>query len=485
MLPETAAGLDPADWTELRRIGHAMLDDMFDHMERLRDQPVWRPPTAAARAAFVAPPPRAPTPLSEVHAQFRRDILPFGGGNAHPGFMGWVQGGGGAVGMLAEMLAAGLNANVGGRDHIAVEVERQVARWFAELFAMPPDASGLFVTGASMANFMAVLIARTFALGAASRSEGVAACGLGLTAYAAQGAHGCIARALDMAGLGADALRLVEVDANHRIRPDALARAMAEDRAAGRLPFLLVGTAGSVDVGAIDDLDALADVAAAHALWFHVDGALGALGVLSPALAPRLRGLERADSVALDFHKWGQVPYDAGFLLCRHERAHRQAFAQAAAYLARGSALGGGERWPCDYGPDLSRGFRALKVWFTLKTYGLDRLGAVIDATCALARRLAEGVAASPELELVAPVGLNIVCFSVRGAEAGARNAVIAADLQREGRCAPSTTRLAGREVIRAAIVNHRTVAADVDALLERVRAHPLCATPAALRVRA
>jgi glutamate/tyrosine decarboxylase-like PLP-dependent enzyme len=228
-----------------------------------------------------------------------------------------------------------------------------------------------------------------------------------------------------------------------------------------------VGSAGTVDVGAIDDLDGLADIAAREGATFHVDGALGALGVLSPQVAPKLKGIERADSLALDFHKLGQATYDAGLLLVRDAAAHKRTFSYGdAPYLRHAErGLAGGEWWPCDFGPDLSRSFRALKVWFMLKTYGLDALGGVVGRACDLAQMLAARVEASPELELLAPVALNIVCFAYRGAD----NSAIAADLQEAGRVAPSTTTLNGRTALRAAIVNHRTGPEDIEALVEGV----------------
>jgi len=462
-----AASLDPEDWDALRAQGRRMLDDMFDNLQGVADRPLWRPPTPDQRARYREEPPRAPGDLADLHAQFMADCAPCGSGNRHPGFMGWVQGGGTAVGMLAEMLAAGLDANLGGRDHMPIEVERQVIAWMAQLFGFPDNASGIFLTGTSTANLCAMLIARDRALGVQVRADGVR--DPGVAAYASRGVHACIVRAMDMTGLGTSRLRLIETDADHRIRVPALKAAIAADRANGIKPFLIVGSAGTVDVGAIDDLDALADVAAAEGATFHVDGALGALGVLAPEIAPRLKGIERADSVALDFHKLGQVPYDAGFLLCRDPEAHKRSFSYGEApYLRHAErGLAGGEWWPCDYGPDLSRGFRALKVWFTLRTYGLDAIGAIVAQTCALARDLAGQVEAHPELELMAPVGFNIVCFGYRGGD----NAAIAADLQEAGRVAPSTTTLAGRTAIRAAIINHRTGPADIDALVEGVLA--------------
>jgi len=462
-----AASLDPQDWDALRAQGRRMLDDMFDNLQGLRDRPLWQAPAPEQRARYRMELPRGPADVAQLHDQFMADCAPYGSGNRHPGFMGWVQGGGTAVGMLAEMLAGGLDANLGGRDHMPIEVERQVIAWMAQLFGFPPEASGVFLTGTSTANLCAMLIARDRALGVQVRADGVR--DPGVAAYASKGVHACIVRAMDMTGLGTNRLRLIETDADYRISIPALKAAIAADRANGIKPFLIVGSAGTVDVGAIDDLEALADVAAAEGATFHVDGALGALGVLSPDIAPRLNGIERADSLALDFHKLGQVPYDAGFLLCRDPEAHKRSFSYGEApYLRHAErGLAGGEWWPCDYGPDLSRGFRALKVWFTLKAYGLDAIGGVVAQTCALAKDLAAQVQAHPELELMAPVGFNIVCFGYRGGD----NAAIAADLQEEGRVAPSTTTLGGRTAIRAAIVNHRTGPDDIAALVEGVAA--------------
>jgi len=469
----SSADLDPEDWASARVQAHRMLDDMLDHMQGVREGPVWRPMSDAARAAFAGPMPWAGEGLEAAHADFMDQVLPYAVGNTHPRFMGWVHGGGNLAGMLAEMLAAGLNANLGGRDHAPIEVERQVSRWMAELFGFPQGASGLFVTGTSMANLIAVLAARAAALGPDARIEGVGEAGTGLTAYASAAAHGCIAKALDIAGLGSAALRLIPAAPDGGLDCAALAEAVAADRAAGLDPFLIVGTAGSVDTGAVDDLAALADIAARERVWLHVDGAFGALAMLAPELKPLLSGIERADSIAFDFHKWGQAPYDAGFILMRDAERHRAAFAVAAPYLERRPrGLAAGEPWPCDFGPDLSRGFRALKVWFAFKTYGAAAIGEAIARTCRLARDLGARVDAEPALERMAPVPLNIVCFRFRGQNPSATdklNAEIVVRLQESGLAAPSTTILEGRLAIRAAIVNHRTRSDDVHFLVDEV----------------
>ncbi len=459
--------LDPSDWTSFRSQAHRMLDDILDYQEQIRERPVWQPIPDSVRTAFQQSLPAGSADLATVHAEFMSEILPYAIGNAHPGFMGWVHGGGTPVGMLADMLAAGLNANLGGRNQIPVEVERQITRWMQELFGFPEGASGLFVTGTSMANLIAVLVARTHALGVDVRREGLATRSVRLTAYASDGAHSCVAKAMEIAGIGSDALRLIPMDAQFRMDVAALERAIAEDLAAGCMPFLLVGTAGSVNVGAIDPLDDLACIAKRFDLWFHIDGAFGALGMLSPEIACQLVGIEAADSIAFDFHKWLQVPYDAGFVLMRDGDLHLNTFALPAAYLSREAhGMAAGSPWPCDYGPDLSRGFRALKTWFTIKVYGIQRLGQMIGRTCELARYLGKRIDATPELERLAPIALNIVCFRYRCADPDHVNASIAVSLQESGISAPSTTTINGRLALRAAIVNHRTQVADVDALI-------------------
>jgi glutamate/tyrosine decarboxylase-like PLP-dependent enzyme len=460
--------LDPQDWGAFRALAHRMLDEAIDGIANVRTRPVWQPIPDGVRAAFKADVPREASDLAEVYREFAEHVAPYATGNVHPGFMGWVHGGGTAVGMLAEMLAAGLNANLGGRDHMPIEVERQIVDWMRRLFAFPDSASGIFVTGTSMANLMAVLVARTSALGTLARQYGIGNEGALLTAYTSEAAHGCVSRAMDVAGLGTDALRKIGVDTDHRMDVAALRAQIAVDREVGFKPFLVVASAGTVDIGAIDDLRAVAQLCREEGIWFHVDGAFGALAIFSPELAPMLGGIELADSIALDFHKWGQVPYDAGFLLVRDGEQHRQAFAQPAAYLRREArGLAAGAVWPCDLGPDLSRGFRALKTWFTLKTFGTDRLGAAISRSCALAKYLEARVLAEPRLELLAPVNLNIVCFRYRADDVVNREVV--ADIQESGIAAPSSTTLDGKFAIRAAIVNHRTEEADIDALVAAV----------------
>jgi aromatic-L-amino-acid decarboxylase len=466
--------LDPADWPEFRALGHRMLDDMIDYLARVRERPAWQNVPEAVRARRSETLPTSPTKLDEIYRDFRDTILPFPTGNIHPRFFGWVHGAGTPTGMLAELLAAGMNANLGGREHGAIHVERQVIGWCRDLFDFPATTSGLLVTGTSLANLVAIAVARTARLGPEIRRQGMRGAPL-LTAYAANSVHSCIAKAMETLGLGSDALRLVPTSRDFRIDVAALQRMIQADRESGAEPFLIVGTAGAVDTGAIDDLTALADLAAAERLWLHVDGAFGALAMLSPSLKPRLAGLSRADSLAFDFHKWAHVPYDAACVLVRDGEMHRATFAQEPPYLARyESGAGSGAPWFADYGIDLSRGFRALKVWFTLREHGSDKIGRAILKNCRQAEALGRAIQATNELELMAPVALNIVCFRHCGVPEESRDALnrrLVIDVQESGIAVPSSTLIDGKLAIRVNLTNHRTKGADLKLFLETVRA--------------
>jgi glutamate/tyrosine decarboxylase-like PLP-dependent enzyme len=279
---------------------------------------------------------------------------------------------------------------------------------------------------------------------------------------------------MDMAGLGTDALRLIPADDAHRMDIAALEQAIAADVAAGLHPFLIVGTAGTVDTGAFDNLAAIADIAAREKIWFHVDGAFGATAAFSAKYRPLLAGVERADSLAFDFHKWAQVPYDCGCVLVRDRTLLLETFAQSLAYLEGADrGIAGNAPWPRDMGPDLSREFRALKVWFTLRAYGADGIGRVVETGCDVAQHLAARVLREPALELLAPVALNIVCFRVaQGAEdLNQFNKDLVADIQEAGIAAPSTTTINGKLAIRAGVFNHRSTREDADALVDGILA--------------
>jgi aromatic-L-amino-acid/L-tryptophan decarboxylase len=464
--------LDPAneaEWAELRDLGHRMLDGMFDHLRGLRSIPAWQKPPEQTKAKFASDGiPRQGVGAEVAYESFLHDVLPYGIGNSHPRFWGWVMGGGTAVGMLAEMLAAGMNPNVGGFDDSATMVEEQVLRWLTELMGMPEGTSGLLTSGGSMANLLGLAVGRSARAGFNVREEGLDG-GPMLRVYCSIETHSWLKKAVELMGMGQVCLCPVGVDAQYRMRMDELAAAVAADRAAGHRPVCVVGTVGTVNTGATDDLDAIADLCAAEGMWFHVDGAFGALAYLSERLRPALRGMERADSLAFDLHKWGYVPYDVGCVLVRDAEAHRAAFATGASYLTpleRGPVAGGirfAERTP-----ELSRGFRALKVWMSLKAQGVDALVEQIEKNVEQASYLARRVESSPELELAAEVPLNLVCFRYRGAS-DKENMEILMRVQERGVAVPSGTVIDGRFAIRVAITNHRSRREDFDALVEAV----------------
>lgn len=465
--------LDPEDWQAFRARAHAMLDRAIDKMEHAREGRVWTPVPDELQQMLDAQ--LAPGGSGQAATDDAlTSLMPYGVGNTHPRFMGWVHGAGTPSGIVPAIVESAMNANCGGRDHVGLRVERQLTEWIRDLFGFPGSASGLTVSGTSMATLIALKTARDAALNHSSRAEGV--CQSDLVAYTSSEAHACNARAFDILGLGSNALRLIPSDEAFRLDVGALNAAIVSDRAAGRTPFAIIATAGTVNTGAIDPLGAIADVAERESLWLHVDGAFAASGIMSERLRPQLAGLSRADSLAFDFHKWLHVNYDAGFVLVRDEALHRAAFSSRPDYLKGAErGLAAGNPWPVEYGPELSRSFRALKVWAQLLEFGPDRLGAAITANCALVRRLAGLIDEAADFERLAPVETSICCFRFTGgggsdAHLDALNDEIVTRLHETGIAAPSTTRIRGKLAIRVNITNHRTRETDLDILLAAIR---------------
>jgi glutamate/tyrosine decarboxylase-like PLP-dependent enzyme len=468
--------LDPADWAALRRLGHRMVDDMLGWLETVRERPVWQPVPEDVRAAMRAPAPRAPEGAESAYRDFMTRVLPYPMGNIHPRFWAWVMGGGTPFGALAEFLAATMNPNCGGGSHVAPLVEAQVLDWCKEMLGFPMAASGLLVSGGSVANMVALGVARNSRAGVDVRKHGVRAAPP-LAVYGSEELHSSVQKSVELLGLGSESLRLVPVSDRYEIDVAALERMIAADRAAGVRPLAVVGGAGTVKTGAIDDLAALADLCAREGIWFHVDGAFGAVAALVPEYRRRLAGMDRADSIAFDLHKWMYVPFEAGCVLVREAETHRRAFSVHPDYLARAErGIAGGEFWPEEYGMQLSRGFRALKVWLSFKEHGLDRYARMVAKNVAQARHLASLVERAPDLELMAPVPLNIVCFrwvgdGTRSDEAlDAVNAELLMRLQERGIAAPSNATLRGRYALRVANTNHRTRREDMELLVREVR---------------
>ena len=468
--------LDPDDWEEFRVLGHGMLDDMVDYLRTVRERPAWQSPPSATRTFLAGPVPRAGRDLAKVYEDFKEHVLPYPTGNIHPGFWGWVLGTGTPVGVLAGLLGSAINCHVPGYDQAASLVEHQVIRWLAELMDYPPESSGLLVSGGTVANLLGITVARNCATNQRVRRDGVdPAAGGAMTIYGSTATHGWITRSCDLIGLGERGFRQVPVDADHRVRVEEMARMIREDRRLGLHPICVIGNAGTVMCGATDDLNALADFAAEEGLWFHIDGAFGSLAKLSPKYRQIVDGMERADSVAFDLHKWGYMQYEVGVLLVRDARAHADSFSFAPSYFE--PFRGGIAVDPTEFasrGLQLSRGFRALKVWMNLSVYGSERIGQVIEQNIDQVAYLRSLIDREPSLEILGPSELNVVCFryiapGLTPEELDALNMEALVRIQESGLAVPSSGRLEGRFAIRVAHTNHRTTYADFDALVDAV----------------
>ena len=458
-----------------RRAGHALVDGVADHLAALPSRPVWQPLPDALRSELLALPlPDRPVALDALVATTMRDVLPHAMGNGHPGFFGWVNPPPSRAGVIASLAAAAMNPSVVAGDHADVHLERAVVRWLAELVGFPhAPGAGLLTSGASAATIVCLAGARGRALTRAGhdvRRDGLAGAPR-LVAYVPAEAHSCVRRALELLGLGSGAMRDVPLDGD-RLDAPALRAAIAADRASGALPALLVGSAGTVNSGAIDPLDRLAEIATAEDLWFHVDGAYGAFGVLDPAIATRYRGMERADSLVLDPHKWLGVPVDAGCALVQRGDDLRAAFSLVPPYLRQDTDAAVGTF--AEYGLEQTRPFRALKTWATIAARGRAGIAAQVVRANALARELATLVEREPELQLAAEPVTSIVAFRARPAgwppaRLDALNRALPDAVQARGRAFITGTVFGGRETLRACILHPETRSEHLSTLVAEV----------------
>jgi aromatic-L-amino-acid/L-tryptophan decarboxylase len=487
---------------EIERVGARVGRMVAGYLSGLAERPVHRGVPGPVRAAWSAEvPPVAGESVDELLDRFEAEIAPYPFGNGHPGFYAWVNSPPSVIGVFAEALAAAMNPSVAGGDHAAVHLERQVIRWLAELAGLPPGAGGLLVSGASMATLTALAVARHRALasvGVDVREAGVGGAGARadvppLRVYATAEAHGCVRKAVELLGLGTAGIREIETNADFTMRPSHLAKALAADQARGELPVAVVASAGTVNTGAIDPLAEISDVcteavvglgaaAGPGRVWLHVDGAYGGPAVLLSGRYPAAaEAIGRADSIAIDPHKWLYVPVDAGVILLAEPELARAAFSLVPDYLRTGEAAGAGageqpEPWFSEYGFEQTRPFRALKIWMTMRYLGLARYRELIGHDLELASYLTEQIEAAPDLELLAS-GLSVVCFRYRpgGPAAGSGwlddlNRQLVQAVQQGGRAYLAGTSVGGRQALRACIVNPGARFTDLDQLLAEVR---------------
>ena len=463
----------PEEWQELRSLGHRILDDLFDDLASLREQPAWRPLPGASAEALTSPLPLEGRPAAEVYGTLVEHLVPYTIGNRHPRAWGWVRGTGTPLAVLADMLASGLNAHLAGGRQAPAVVEATCLRWLAELMGMPPETSGILTGGGTMANLLGLAVGRHAKAGFDIRQLGLQASQPRLLVYGSAETHSWAEKAVELMGLGPDNYRLIPVNAAFEIDVHQLEAQIERDRAAGHRPGVVIANCGTVNTGAIDDLPRLAEICRRHGLWFHVDGAFGALLRLSKQHAELVRGIEQADSLAFDLHKWIYLPFEIGCVLVRDPQLHTAAFATQASYLEEmpGGIMAGGLPF-ADRGIELTRSFRALKLWMSLETYGVRTYGDLIARNVQQAAHLETLIQQSPNLELLAPRASNIVCFrycrpGLSEEETNTMNRGLLIELQESGGYIVSSTTLAGRYALRVAITNHRSRIDDFTALAE------------------
>lgn len=492
---ERSPDLSPEDF---RRLGHRAIDLIADRLASVREDPVRRPVDDAQRTRWATEPaPAAGRDPDGVLDRVATELFPHPMGNAHPRFFAWVNSPPAPLGVIADLLASALDPSVAGGDHAATYVEHAVLGWLKTITGYPRESGAVLTSGGSVATLVGLAVMRHVKSGGTDRAAGVrqvpSQSASPLVIYTSTQGHSCIQKAVELIGLGTDHLRRVATDADFRMDVDALRRQIADDRARGLSPACVVASAGTVNTGAIDPIDAIADLCEAEGLWLHVDGAYGAVARLTDETNTLFRGLERADSLGLDAHKWLYMPVECGCALVRDARAMRDTFSVVPPYLRDDTAW----PWFSEFTIQQTRGFKALKLWMVIQQIGLDGYRASIARDIALARALQARIRARDDFELVAAGPLSITCFryvppnapngsaegEMRAANANASAAAstsTTADVdalnrslldivQREGRTFLTQTELNGRPVLRACIVNFRTTEADLDILLDTI----------------
>ncbi|CAF3608442.1 unnamed protein product [Adineta steineri] len=471
--------LDPTDWLSARNIAHETLDLSIELIQSRRDHVVWQPIPAEVRSTIDDESfPEQGQPLSAICHDTFKYIVPYSRGNTHPRFWGWAMGESTLGGILADMISSSININAGGCTHTGVLVERKIIKWMRELFSFPKSENGgLIVSGTSVATIICMATARRQFL-TNVRQDGIVN-GPHLIVYTSTEVHICIVKALELLGFGSKAVHKISVDDNFCMKIDELKKTIEIDRQNGLTPFCIVGNAGTVNMGAFDNLVELSLIARTEKMWFHVDGAFGSLVILDPQRRYLVQGVELADSLAFDFHKWLHCPYDAGCALIRDGTHLQSTFSVHQSYLAnaeRGCA--GDTPWFCDLGIELSRSFRALKVWFTLKEHGTRKLGQKIADNCEQAQYLVSLLEKYQHfIHIIRPVPLNIVNFRLLPEELDKSNHKLIdqfnndllADIQISGIAVASTTRIYDRLYIRVCIISHRSTLQDFDIFVDNL----------------
>jgi aromatic-L-amino-acid decarboxylase len=468
--------LDPLDWEDLRALSHKIVDDAINHTRDVRDRPLWQEVPEDVRESFATTLPQNPMPLEKVYDELSKKLMPYPLGNIHPRFWMWYMGSSSFTGALGDFLAAVQGSNLGGGNHSAALIDQQVVDWCKQMLGFPQSASGTLVSGGSMANMIGLIVARNTMASSDVRETGVAAIQQPLRFYGSDQLHSCHQLAIETMGLGSQALCRVASNPDCTLNMEALTSAIAHDRGAGMKPACIIATAGTVNTGAIDDLNAIGQICRQEGLWLHVDGCIGALIAIAPNNKHRVAGIEKADSIALDPHKWLHAPFDVGCALVRDRAAHYGSFTLNTEYLETKERGIASAHWLHDYGLQTSRGFRALKVWMSLQEHGVQKFGRLIDQNLEQAQYLTTLVKNHALLELTVETNISIVCYRYNPGnksdiELKSVNTEIMLRMQETGVAAVSDTTVHGKHCLRVAINNHRTITSDLDLLVnETVR---------------
>ncbi len=473
MIEET---LDPEDWEVTRKLGYQIIDDMIDQLKNVREQLVWKPIPLKIKEKFQRTIPQEGQDIHSIYSEIKENIIPYRLGNIHPYFWGWVFGTGTLFGAFGDLVASGINATSGDFDHSAVYVENQVIEWAKEMLGYDPQASGLITRGASMANIIGLTIARNVKAGFNIREKGLQAKFSKMIYYGSNEMHSSFQKAVELLGIGNENLRRVPVTEDFKIDIQELKERIRKDKENEYNPICIIGNLGTVNTGAVDDLNVLADIAEHHNMWFHIDGAFGALTRISPKSYHLADGLERADSIAFDFHKWMSVNYAVGCVLVKSPENHYRSFALTPEYLTHGMrGVAGGKFWFSDYGFEMSDEFKTLKIWMSLKEHGIRKYGRLVEQNIRQAKYLTGLIEKEENLELLAPTTMNIVCFryKIDGYDQNRLNKLneeIVFQIHERGIAVPSYTSLQGNFVIRVAITNHRSKMKDFERFIAAVK---------------
>ena len=469
--------LDPDNWDEFQKLAHRVVDDLVDYLKTVGDRPVWKALPSDSKNLFSESLPITGSPESEVYEEVKNHILPYPTNNIHPRFWSWVGGTGTPSQLIADMVISAMNSGSLGLDETAsTHVELQLLSWLKTLLDYPQDASGLLVSGGSMANLVGLAVARTQASNYDVRDEGIDVNKFPrLVYYSSTETHSCIRKAIELLGLGSKSLRLIPTNDDFTVNLQLLKSAIKKDRDNGLLPACIIANVGTVNTGAIDPLIELASIAKEEGLWLHADGAFGAIAKFAKNSSNLVAGLELADSIAFDLHKWMYIQYDCGCVLIKSGHPHKETFSVIPPYIKNfDRGLASGPINFSEYGVQLSRSFKALRAWMALKIEGTDKYSELIEQNIDQAKYLTKLINKNNCLELLSPTSLNIVNFRFKNpklddAQLNEINSEILMKLHESGNSAPSSALLDGNFSLRVAICNHRSRRSDFDDLVKDV----------------